>query len=435
MKNANRTMIVVSGCMILMSANCVLAQDWPQWRGPNQDGKVTGFNAPKTWPKELAQKWKAAVGSGDAAPVLVGDKLFVFARQGEDEVTLCLNAADGTQLWQDKNPVPAISGPDAGQHSGPRSSPAVANGKVVTLGVCGAISCLDAASGKVLWRKDDFPGAWPKFHVAMSPIIVDGRCIVQLGKPGEGTTVAYDLATGEPKWKWTGDGPGYASPVLLTVSGTKMIVTQTEKSVVAIAVADGKLLWQTPFEPMGMAYNAATPIVDGQTVIYCGQGRGAKAVKLEKQGDSFTGKELWSNPDNAVQFNSPVLKNGLVYGLSAKNDFFCLNAQDGKTLWTAPYSPPAAGGEGQSQDQGMGKGRGGRGMGRSAGYGSIIDAGSVLLALTPAFQLVVFQPGDKAYTEVARIKVADTATYAHLVVAGNRIFVKDQDSLMLWAIE
>jgi len=354
MKNANRTMIVVSGCMILMSANCVLAQDWPQWRGPNQDGKVTGFNAPKTWPKELAQKWKTTVGSGDAAPVLVGDKLFVFARQGEDEVTLCLNAADGKQLWQDKNPVPAISGPDAGQHSGPSSSPVVANGKVIILGVCGAVSCLDAATGKVLWRKDDFPGAWPKFHVAMSPIVVDGRCIVQLGKSGEGTTVAYDLATGEPKWKWTGDGPGYASPVLLTVSGTKMIVTQTEKSVVAIAVADGKPLWQTPFEPMGMAYNAATPIVDGQTVIYCGQGRGTKAVKLEKQGDSFTGKELWSNPDNAVQFNSPVLKNGLVYGLSAKNDFFCLSAQDGKTLWTAPYSPPAAGGEGQSQDQGMG---------------------------------------------------------------------------------
>ena len=119
MKNMKRPMIAVSSCIILMSASCALAQDWPQWRGPNRDGKVTGFNAPKTWPKELAQKWKATVGSGDAAPVLAGDKLFVFARQGEDEVTLCLNAADGKQLWQDKNPVAAISGPDAGQHSGP----------------------------------------------------------------------------------------------------------------------------------------------------------------------------------------------------------------------------------------------------------------------------------------------------------------------------
>jgi len=440
MKNMKRPLVVVSSCIILASASGALAQDWPQWRGPNRDGKVTGFNAPKTWPKELAQKWKATVGSGDAAPVLVADKLYVFARQDEDEVTRCLNAADGKQMWQDKNPVAAISGPDAGQHSGPRSSPAVANGKVVTLGVSGVVSCLDAATGKVLWRKEDYPGAWPRFHVAISPLVVDGLCIVQLGKAGEGATIAYDLTTGDVKWKCAGDGPGYASPVALTVGGTKVVVTQTDKSVVAIALADGKLLWETPFAPMGMAYNAATAIVDGQTVIYCGQGRGAKAVKLEKQGDAVAAKELWSNPDNAVQFNTPVLKNGLVYGLSARNDFFCLNAQDGKTLWTAPFSPPTAGGEEQGKAEGMGKGKGmgkgrGGGMGRSAGYGSIIDAGSVLLALTPTFQLVAFQPSDKAYTELARIKVADTATYAHPVLAGNRLFVKDQDSVALLVIE
>src|SRR5262249_23190184 len=144
----------------------------------------------------------------------------------------------------------------------------------------------------------------------------------------------------------------------------------------------------------------------------------------------FAVKELWSNPDNAVQFNSPVLKNGLLYGLSARNDFFCVNAQDGKTLWTAPFSPPAAGAEEQPREAGPGKGRGGRGgrgMGRSAGYGSIIDAGSVLLALTPASQLVAFQPSDKAYTELARVKVADSQTYAHPVISGNRVFVKDQE--------
>ena len=182
-----------------------------------------------------------------------------------------------------------------------------------------------------------------------------------------------------------------------------------------------------------MAYNAATPIVDGQTVIYCGQGRGATAVKLEKQGDAVTAKELWKNPDNSVQFNTPVLKSGALYGLSARNEFFCINAQDGKTLWTAPFSPPVAGAEGPAAS--AGGMRGGRGMGRSAGYGSMVDAGSVLLALTPAMQLVAFQPSEKAYTELARIKVADTATYAYPIVAGNRLFVKDQDSVMLWAIE
>jgi outer membrane protein assembly factor BamB len=286
----------------------------------------------------------------------------------------------------------------------------VADGKVVTLGVGGILSCLDAATGKMLWRKDDFPGAWPKFFTAMSPIVVDGLCIAHLGKQGEGAIVAYDLATGNQKWKWTGDGPAYASPVLMTVEGAKMIVAQTEKNIVAIAVADGKLLWEAPFAPQRMAYNAATPIVDGQTIIYAGQGRGTKAVKIEKQGDGFVAKELWSNPENAVQFNSPILKNGLLFGLSQRGNFFCINAQTGQTAWTDPT--------------------GGRG-----GFGSIVDAGSAVLALTSKSPLVAFEPNDKEYKELASFKVAENQTYAYPVVAGSRIFVKDQDSITLWTVE
>jgi outer membrane protein assembly factor BamB len=189
-----------------------------------------------------------------------------------------------------------------------------------------------------------------------------------------------------------------------------MIITQTAKSIVGIAVADGKLLWQTPFVPQGMAYNAATPIVDGQTIIYAGQGRGTKAVKIEKGSEGFVAKEIWSNPENAVQFNTPVLKNGLLFGLSQKGNFFCINAQTGQTAWAEPA--------------------GGRG-----GFGSIVDAGSVLLALTPKSQLVVFEPNDKEYKELAGFKVADNQTYAYPVVAGNRVFVKDQDSVTLWTVQ
>jgi outer membrane protein assembly factor BamB len=347
---------------------------------------------------------------GDSTPALVGGKLYVFARQGADEVTVCLDAATGKEVWQDKNPGEEVRGPAAGQHAGPRSSPAVAEGKVVTLGVGGAVSCLEAATGKVAWRKNDFPGAWPRFYTAMSPVLAQGLCIVQLGKGGEGAVVAYDLATGNEKWKSAGDGPGYASPVVATIAGTPLIVTQTDKSVVALSLADGKPLWQAPFAPQGMAYNAATPIVDGQTVIYSGQGRGTKAVKLEKQGEALTATELWSNTDNSVQFDSPVLRHGLVFGLSQQGKFYCINAETGKTAWTE-----AAGGRG--------------------GFGSIVDAGSVLLGLTAKSQLVVIEPTDKEYKELASIKVADTPTYAHPVVAGNRIFIKDQNAVTLWAIE
>jgi outer membrane protein assembly factor BamB len=409
MKNASRMMAVVFVCAAASLVGRGHAQDWPQWRGPNRDAKTSGFNAPKTWPKELTQKWKVTVGSGDATPALVGDRLYLFTREEGEETTRCLDAATGKEIWKDKYTAPAVNGPDSG-HGGPRSSPTVSEGKVLTLGVCGTVSCLDAGSGKVLWRKDDFSGAWPRFHTAMSPIAVDGLCVVQLGKESEGAVVAYDLGTGNQKWKWADEGPGYASPVLLSVDGTKMIVALTAKSIVGISANDGKLLWQAPFAPQGMAYNAATPIVDGQTVYYCGQGRGTKAVKIEKQGDSFAAKELWSNPENAVQFNSPVLKNGLLFGLSQKGNFFCINAETGRTAWTDST--------------------GGRG-----GYGSIVDGGPVLLALTSKSQLSVFQPSDKEYTELANLKVADKQTYAYPVLAGNRIFIKDQDAVTLWTVD
>src|SRR5438105_3975295 len=133
MKRSNRRMTVVVSYATLAVASCALAQDWPQWRGPNRDAKATGFKAPKTWPKELTQKWKVTVGSGDATPALVADKVYVFARQETDEIIRCLDAGTGKELWQEKYSAPGISGPDAGVHGGPRSSPAVADGKVVTL--------------------------------------------------------------------------------------------------------------------------------------------------------------------------------------------------------------------------------------------------------------------------------------------------------------
>jgi len=137
MKNTNRKIGMIVGCAVLMGAALVFAQDWPQWRGPDRDGKTSGFNAPATWPKELTEKWKVEVGLGDATPALVGDKLYVFARQGDDEVALCLNAADGKEIWRNKYPVNVKVSGGASGHSGPRSSPTVAGGKVITLAWAG----------------------------------------------------------------------------------------------------------------------------------------------------------------------------------------------------------------------------------------------------------------------------------------------------------
>jgi outer membrane protein assembly factor BamB len=441
---------------LLLGVNAVSSQDWPQWRGPNRDAKATGFEAPKTWPKELTQKWKVKVGEGVASPALVGDRLYVFVRDGDDEVIRCLEAATGKEVWHKGYPAQPPTRPAAGFNNefvGPRSSPTVAEGKVVTQGAGGTLCCFDAADGKELWRKDDFKGYRPVFFVSSSPIIADGLCIAQLGGKENGQfngkqnggIVAYDLATGAEKWKWTVDGPGYASPVLANLGGTKAIVAETDGNIVALGVADGKQLWKTGFK---VQYNACTPMVDGQTVIYSGAagrggmrgGRGGggggggsgpaggtKAVKLEKKGDQLAAEDLWTNPDTAVMFNTPVVKNGLVFGISNDNKIFCINEQTGKTAWST-----AVGGGGGG---GGGGGRGGRGGMGGGGYGSVVDAGSVLLALTPTGQLTVFEPSDKEFKEIAKYKVADGNAYAYPVLSGNRIFIKDKDSLILWTIE
>jgi outer membrane protein assembly factor BamB len=410
---------------LVFAGTPAVAEDWPQWLGLHRDARVSGFAAPKAWPKELAQKWKVTVGDGVATPALVGDRLYVFGRQDGEEVTRCLDAATGRELWKDRYAAQPATGAAAG-FAGPRSSPAVADGKVVTLGVRGTLSCFEAESGRLLWRKDDFPG-WPRFFVSSSPLVLDSLCIAQLGGPDNGGIAAYELAGGELRWKWTGDGPAYASPVPLTVGDRKLVVAQTEKKMVALTATDGRLVWEEPFAPARQAYNAATPIVDGQTVIYTGGGRGVRAVRLEAEDGGFRARELWHNRAKSVQFNTPVIKDGLLFGLSQENELFCLDAKSGDTLWTAPVARAGAG-------QAGGERRGGRGGGRD-GYGSIVDAGAVLLALTPSSELRVFAPDREAYRELARIKVADTPTYAYPVLAGNRLFVKDKDALALRVIE
>jgi outer membrane protein assembly factor BamB len=427
----------------------------------------------------LTQKWKVAVGDGVSTPAVVGDRIFVHARQGEDEIVRCLNADTGEEIWKDQYAAEPPRGPASG-FAGPRSSPTVASGKVVTLGVAGTLCCYDANSGKQLWRKDEFDGDLPRFAPSSSPIVVDGLCIAQLGGNEEGGLVAFDLASGEEKWRWTVDSPSYGSPVLMTVGGTRVIITPMDRSIAAIW--DGKPLWEMPYSQG--RYNSATPIVMGNTLIVAGPDTGITAFRLKKEGDQLVEEKLWSNSDNSLQFNTPVLKDNLLVGLSNAGQLFCINIANGEvTAWAAPIARPAPGaaeeaagrgvqnnrnrvratyvqavqeeggnregrgerggfdrdrrrGEGRGGPGGRGRGgRGGRGGGGGrGGYGSVVDAGSVLLALSPAGELVVFKPSDTAFAEVARYKVADEGTYAYPVAVGDAIYIKDSDSLTRWDV-
>ena len=384
------------------------AQDWTQWRGVNRDGKVTGFKAPKTWPKELTQVWKVKVGFGDATPLLAGKKIFLSTRQGTDEVILCLNASTGKQLWKNAYPAPAVTGP-AGSHPGPRSTPSFLNGKIITFGVSGILSCLDAATGKLLWRKENPTNALPSFFTGMSPLITDGMCIAYVGKKDSGAVIAYDMVTGNERWKWAGDGPAYSSPSVMTVGGKKLIIVITEKNIMALGLSDGKLLWQLPAPVQQRFYNCVSPYIDGQTIVYSGQGLGSKALKVEKQGELLTAREIWANAEVGAKWNTPVLKNGYLYGFTDTRKIYCINAATGQTAWI---------------DNTV-----------NSDFSSIVDCGSVIIGLASTANLIVLKTDEKAYTELAKYKVSETPIYAYPVISGNNIYIKDAESLIMYKIK
>ena len=409
MKRSNRLFIAFVGFLVLAMITNVFSQDWPQWRGTNRDGKVTGFDVPKTWPAELTPQWKIKIGLGDASPVILGDKLYSFARLDSDEVIMCLDVATGQKLWVNNFPALEITGPASSQHSGPRSTPVVGEGKIVTLGVGGVLSCLNASTGDLEWRNEEFIDELPAFFTSLSPMIYKGMCIVHLGGKEKGAIIAFDLKTGKQKWQTTSDGPSYASLAMMTVNGKNQLVDLTSKNLVGFDPENGKQLWSYPVPVENRFYNSASPVIDGQNVIITGQGQGTKAIKIQKQEEEFVVSELWKNAELGTKWNTPVLKDGFIYGLSDGKKLFCMNASTGKTEWI----------DAKLHND----------------FGTIVDAGSVIIALPQTSNLVVFKPDQKAYTEVATIKVADTPTYSYPLLTGNMLFVKDKESLSMMILK
>jgi len=177
-----------------------------------------------------------------------------------------------------------------------------------------------------------------------------------------------------------------------------------------------------------LRYQSASPVVNGATIIYAGPMQGLTAATLALEGDSLTAHELWRQPANSLMYNTPVLNDGALYGISGTDNLFCLNSETGELGWSTsidqPGSAPIAGGRGT-----------GRGVDPSKGYGSVVNTGSVLIALGLGGQLVVFEPNAKEFKLIASYKVAEGGTYACPIIAGNRIYVKDSDSMTLWEIE
>jgi outer membrane protein assembly factor BamB len=388
------------------------ALNWPQWRGAARDGRVA-VTPPSAWAAKPVEVWKQSVGIGHASPIVADGRVYQFARQGEQETVSALDLNTGKVLWTQGYAAPYTVNSAAASHGkGPKSTPVLHAGKIYTLGISGVLSCFDASTGAVKWRKSfekEFRATSPDYGTSMSPIVDSNLLIAHVGGKDSGALRAFDLETGQTKWSWTEDGPGYASPLVIDVAGTRQIVTQTQKFIVGIAVANGASLWRQPFTT-DWDQNIVTPVTYRDTVIFSGQNKGTFALRIAKQGAAWNATKVWENPDVSMYMNSPVIDGDTLFGLTDRNkgQFFALDAASGKTRWT---SPP-----------------------RQGENAAILVAGKQLFMLTTDANLVIADAASPSYKPLKTFEVATSPTWAHPVLLGDRLLVKDQQSLALLSL-
>jgi outer membrane protein assembly factor BamB len=382
--------------------------DWPQWRGPARDGVASTFTAPTTWPAQLTKRWQATVGLGHASPVVAGNRIVVHTRVANREVVTAYDLASGKQLWQDGVDAPYKMNEAATGHGpGPKATPLISNGRVFTFGISGIFSAHDLATGKLLWRK---PATTPvqEYGTSSSPIADGANVVAFLGGNDAGALTAMDAATGAIKWRWTGDGPGYTSPILATIGGVRQVITQSQNKLIGVNAADGRLLWETPLKtPYGQ--NVVTPLIVNDVVISAGLDSPTTAYWVTAGlGKGWSATPRWRNEQVSMYMSSPAASGSMIFGLSNKNrgQFFAIDATTGKTLWL--------------------------GKGREAENASIVRAGDFLMMATTNSELIVAKPSATAFEEVKRYTVADSAMWAHPAFTGRTIIVKDVDKLIVW---
>ena len=385
------------------------SSDWTQYRGPGRDGAAT-FAVPTNWPDSLVQKWKVEVGTGYASPIVVGDRVYVFSRRGDNEGMSAHDVATGRELWRFGYAAPFTMHSAATRHNqGPKSTPIFTNGRLLSIGMTGVVTAWDAATGRQLWQKPASDPVPMYTSHSFSPIVDGTNVIFHVGGHDKGALTAFDIATGNQKWAWDGDGPGYGSPMIANIGGTRQVIAITQKKVVGVDAATGGLLWERPY-PSPSTTNSNTPMIYGQTIIVSGNGGPTVAFTATKTGATWTTTNVWENAEIPLRLTNMALIGDTLFGLTNRNagQYFAVDAKTGKTLWLSP--------------------------GRQTSNAAIAKAGDYVLSLEDDGELVVLKNSTTAFEIVKKYKVADGETWAEAGLSGNRIFVKDLNHLTLWTL-
>jgi outer membrane protein assembly factor BamB len=395
--------------------------DWPQFRGPARDdvSKETGLL--KQWPAEGPKKvWSFTnAGNGYSGFSVVGGRLFTIGVISGKETLLCIDAANGKQVWT--TPLVDLYGgagkPDynTGWGEGPRSTPTVDGDRLYVLGASGHLFCASAKDGKILWQKtmQELGGKTFGWGYSESPL-VDGPNVVVTPGGGQGTVAALDKMTGALKWqsKDITDGAQYASLVPATINGVAQYVQLTMQSVVGINAKDGSVVWKVEFP--GRTAVIPTPIVRGnQVFVTAGYGVGCKSFTVAPDG-AVT--ELYRNNNLGNHHGGAILVGDYVYGHSDKGGWTCLDFKTGEIKW---------------QDGKLGK-------------GSIACADGMLYCLgEKGGDCVLIEASPDGWKEKGRFKLdpqssirnSKGAIWTHPVISNGRLYLRDQDLIHAYAVK
>jgi outer membrane protein assembly factor BamB len=370
------------------------AADWPHYRGPSLTG-VTSEKLPAALPAEPRRLWKKNVGTGVSAATVVGDRLFTMGNDGDQDTIWCLDAATGKEVWRHKFRLPVDAKNFEG---GPRSTPTWRDGRLYTVSHSGDVWCLDAATGKPIWNKhlmQDFKGRRPTWGYSGSPTIDGGLVLLDAGGSGA-STVALSRDTGALVWKSGNEEAGYGSVIVSTLGGRRAAVVFKANSVVGLDVKTGRELWSSAWKT-SYDVNAISPVLSGDRVLIT-SGYGTGATLLNVSGSSAT--TVWKNKDLRSQFNSPVIWQGYIYGIDGndgpRGQLACLELATGKLQWK-----------------------------QNIGGGALIGAAGQLIVLNEKGEVIVVEASPAGFKQIARWQALGGRCWVQPTLAHGRLFVRN----------
>ncbi|MBN1507308.1 MAG: PQQ-like beta-propeller repeat protein [Sedimentisphaerales bacterium] len=395
----------------------VQAEDWPQWRGPNRDGKSADTGLLKEWPAggpKLA--WKATgLGNGYSSMSTAAGKLFTMGDKDGVGYVIALNAADGKILWSARVGSAGAPGAPGWSYPGPRCTPTVSGDLVFALDAWGEMICVTVADGKEQWRKSftkDFGGQPPTWGYSESPL-VDGEQVVVTPGGSQGAMVALDRKTGRVLW-WSKDFTDeahYSSIVMAEIGGERQCVQLTAASVVGISPKDGSVLWKAPRK--GNVAVIPTPIVDGDRIyVTSGYNAGSHLFKVAANAGKFSVEQVWSQRAMANHHGGVVKVGDYLYGYSDSRGLACQNFQTGEIVW--------------SEKEKIKK-----------GCVSYAD-GALYCREEDTGTMVLVEASPSGYKERGRFAQPDRAkekAWPHPTIANGKLYLRDQDTLLCYDVK